>query len=124
MFMISSVKIFFCNFYKFTVIDSTIHSSAGQEKQLGTNTMLLMSLRFTFLASACAHVLAGVWFSLACFSVQSDAVTQLGSICKPNTWSGPSTTKHSECSLCFSFLFLHVLHVQLFIRYSTSNKSV
>ena len=86
-----------------TLIDSPISflHLGKQENQPGTNTMLLMSLRFTYLACLCAHILAGIWFSLACFSVQSDAVIQLGAICKSNTWSEESTTKHGRysCSL-------------------------
>ncbi len=70
--------------------------SASRENQPGTRTMLLMTLRFTYLASLCAHIVAGVWFSVACYSVQSDAAYQLGAICKPNTWSVDSTTKHGE----------------------------
>ena len=66
---------------------------ASKEKELGTNTMLLMSLRFTFLAALSVHVAGGVWFFLSCHNVvdmHSEDTNLLHSShpesCKRDTW--------------------------------------
>ena len=58
---------------------------AAKEKQLGTNTMLLMSLRFVFLSSLSVHVIAGVWYSLACYN--KVMATLSTGVCKSDSWA-------------------------------------
>ena len=68
--------------------------SASKEKELDTNTMLLKSLRFTFLAALSAHVAGGMWFFLSCHNTV-DMHTPTASLlheddhheaCMPDTW--------------------------------------
>ena len=67
---------------------------ASKEKELGTNTMLLMSLRFTFLAALSIHIAGGLWFFLSCHNVvdmHSVSSSLLHAdhheVCRDSTWA-------------------------------------
>ena len=68
--------------------------SASKEKELDTNTMLLKSIRFTFLAALSVHIVGGMWFFLSCrntVDVRTSTATPLHEddhhqACKPDTW--------------------------------------
>ena len=48
--------------------------------------MMLMSMRFVFLAGLSIHVIAGVWYSLSCYNVEDDRAQDVSGVCKTNTW--------------------------------------
>ena len=65
--------------------------SASKEKELGTNTLLLMSLRFTFLAALSVHIAGGIWFFLSCHNVVDTHEEDVlhgdhPEACIPDTW--------------------------------------
>lgn len=63
----------------------TLDSLAHEEKKLGTNTFILMSLRFLYLTGLSTHVLACVWYALACENAATVAAGE--AVCREGTWA-------------------------------------
>lgn len=64
---------------------SLLLSPDNQEKKLGTNTMLLMSVRFLFMGAVTVHCIAGVWFATAC--ANKTLVMKGEEVCEADSWA-------------------------------------
>ena len=80
--------------------------TAGEEQKLGTNTLLLMSLRFTYLGWLSIHIMACIWYALPCSNAARTLPSSLLStdLCRSGTWAdlpgkGP-LSKIQAPSLC------------------------
>lgn len=92
---------------------SFLLSTAGEEKKLGTNTILLMSLRFTYLGWLSIHIMACIWYALPCSNAASSLLS--ADLCRSGTWAdlpgkGPLNQHQIPSFLCLNLLGSHHLH--------------
>ena len=60
--------------------------TAMKEKQLGTNTNLLTTLKSTFLAGLSIHIMTCCWFAVSCKNQVLFSADLTSSLCKENSW--------------------------------------
>lgn len=76
--------------------------TAGKEKEPGTNTALLVGLRYSYLGGVSVHVMTCVWYAIACYN---EAMGR--GECMEGTW-----TKHTGvCSWKYSTVRVESRHV-------------
>ena len=61
-------------------------SSDSKEKELGTNTSLLTTLKFSYIAALSIHAIACCWFAISCKNQAVFDEDSSESLCKTDSW--------------------------------------